>query len=166
MDIDYALKNVWLICIVATVINAFLFRYRVEHYIAEDPERERGYNDMLKVMLVFLNMPWVIIGIGNSNGMTSSIVEYTYLHPSPPIVQIFYAYILITLLIIGRWVIYGSGAEFLERHPGLLDKSKKPGAGKKEMTAGQYRNTFKLLVGFGIFMVILVWFKHKPRWYH
>jgi hypothetical protein len=50
--------------IVVSVINAFYLKIRSRPMIEEHPELQKGYDQLFKGELIYLNILWVVAGIG------------------------------------------------------------------------------------------------------
>ena len=62
---EFVLKNAWILFIAVTFINWIIRKVRSQKYIKENPELKTGYEKLLSNWLIYGNIPWIIIGIGN-----------------------------------------------------------------------------------------------------
>ncbi len=112
--------NFWLAFIVVTVLNAYIFKYRSRKYVAENPELESGYKKIFKAVLIYGNVPWIIMGIGNLTELTNSMLDFFRPRTLNPTVLVFHISIICLWILMARWVFFQNGAEFLAKHPGLI----------------------------------------------
>lgn len=148
-------KHIWMLFIVATVANGLALKHRAKKYIAEKPERRAGYEACVKGLMIYGNIPWLIVGIGNLSGWTDSIFDYFNPRAMNPVVLLLHACIVL-LWILGLWWIYGSnGAEWIERHPGIFRKTSF--SGNTEVTAKQIKRFFPVLILAGVTGMIIMW---------
>src|SRR5438046_8231312 len=69
-------KIFWVIAIGVTCVNAYLLRSRAQKEIARKPELAEGYAQLIKGNLVFLNIPWLVMGLGILLGGTRDVFDY------------------------------------------------------------------------------------------
>lgn len=113
-------NHIWVAFIAVTILNAFILKFRSQKYIKGKPELEPGYQKLFKGILIYGNIPWIIVGIGNLSKYTTSLTDYLYLKTLNPFVILFYISIVIIWLLGVSWIFFKKGAEFLEEHPGLV----------------------------------------------
>ena len=101
---DIVFKYFWIIMIAVTVINALIFKYKADGYIAQDPSLAKGYKDYINIFLVSANIPWIIVAIGNSTGMTNNMMEYLHPRAMNPIVLLYHFDVIISLVLLFWWV--------------------------------------------------------------
>lgn len=146
--------------IVVTMINGFVLKYRSKKYILQNPDLEEGYNKLFKGWIIYGNIPWLIIALGNLSGMTNSIFDYFNPKSMNPIVLLFHASIIVIWILSVRWIYFKEGAEFMERHPGLLQKSSL--SGNSEITAKQIKIFLPLMLLGGIAGMVMMWIMDIP----
>jgi len=110
----------WLIAVVGTCINLFGFRRRAQEYIREKPELRRGYEVLFRGYLIWMNVPWVVMGIGSTVGSVPSILHYFRPQDGNPYVLAWFASIFFILILGTVWIFFRGGAETLALHPGAL----------------------------------------------
>jgi hypothetical protein len=69
---DYA----WILFILVTVLNASILRVRSSRIVKEHPELQNGYDQLFKGYLLYMNIPWVVMGIGMIFGGVPSTLSY------------------------------------------------------------------------------------------
>jgi len=137
------------------VANALILKYRSKVYVAENPALKKGYDNFIKGVLFYGNIPWVIMGIGALAGMTNNGFEYAAPRQMNPIVLIFHASLVILWLLSVWWIYFRGGAEFIERHPGLIQK--KSFSGRKNVTAKEIKIFYPIMLLAGVIAMILMW---------
>lgn len=148
-------KHTWIIFIAITIANGLILKYRSKKHIIQNPELEDGYNKYFWGWLFFGNVPWIIMMIGNLSGMTKNTVEYFNPQAMNPIVLIFYFSIIVIYLLGIRWIYFMNGAEFIESHPGLVQKSSYGGG--TNVTAKQVKLYFAIMLLGGILGMVFIW---------
>jgi len=152
---EILLNNFWLLFIVVTIGNVLMLKHSSKKYILETPELEEGYNQLFKGMLFYGNIPWVVMGFGNLTGMTKSTFEYFFPSHMNPIVLAFHGSILFLWILSAWWIYFNEGAEFLEKHPGVVYRSSF--SEDKRVTAKQIKMFFPLMLLGGVTAMIMMW---------
>jgi hypothetical protein len=111
---------IWVAFTAITFFNAMWIRSNAQEYIARDPALKDGYDKMIKVYIILLNIPLIIIAIGSFTGITKSVFDYLRPKTLNPAVLVFHTYIIVLWVWSIFWIYFQNGAEFLERHPGLI----------------------------------------------
>lgn len=153
-------KHTWILFIAVTIANGFIFKYRSKKYIVEKPELEAGYNKFVKGWLFYGNIPWVIMAIGNLSGMTNNTFAYFAPRQMNPIVLLFHAAIIVLWGLSIWWIYFNNGAEFIEKHPGLVQKSSF--SGRHNVTAKQVKLFYPLMLLGGIIGMMMMWQMDMP----
>jgi len=148
-------KHIWILFILTTFLNVFILKQRTKKFILEKPELRKGYDKYLSRWLIIGNIPWVIIGVGNTSGMTNSIFEYLMPRLMNPIVLVFHFAIVVLWVLAIRWVYFKGGAEFIESHPGLARKTSL--SGNTNMTAKQVKIFLPLAILGGVVGMVVMW---------
>jgi hypothetical protein len=153
-------KQAWIMFIAVTFANAFILKFRAKKYIDKNPDLRKGYEDLFKGIVLFGNIPWIVIAIGNLTGMTNSIFDFFNPRALNPIVLIFHASIIVLWLLSIRWIYFRNGAAFLERHPGFIEKH--GFSGNSAVTAKEIKTFFPLMLLGGIVGMIMMWLIKIP----
>lgn len=119
-----------------------------------------GYDKYFRGWLIYGNIPWIIIGFGNLSGMTSHMFEYFNPKTLNPVVLLFHASIIVLWILAAYWIYLKDGAEFIERHPGLVvkqypSKSRNP-------TARSVKIFFPIVIGCGVAALAMMWIVDVP----
>lgn len=152
---EVLLNELWIIFIIITFFNVNILKKRTRKYIDKDPKLEEGYKKYFRNYLILFNIPWVIMGVGNTLGMTEHVFEYLSPAPFNPMVYILHIYIIIVCVLGIKWIYFSNGAEFLESHPGLTRKTSMEG--EKNMSAGEIRVIIPLILLTWIVVIIINW---------
>ena len=145
--------------IMVTFFNARWVKRNARKYILEKPELEEGYDKMYKAYIIYGNIPWVIIAIGNLSGLINSVDDFSRPSEMNPIVLLFYATIVFLLILCVWWIYFKGGAEFLENHPGLLQKKPFFFSKGSDMTAEEIKTMLPLVILAGIAAVLVLKFR-------
>ena len=145
----------WIPFIAVTILSGFIGKYRSKKYILKNPELAKGYNKYFNGYMIFGNIPWLIIMIGNLSGITQSFFEYLDPKSLNPIVLLFHFYIIVLWILGIIWIYFKGGAEFIEMHPGLVQRSSF--SGNTNVTAKQVKLFFPLMLLGGIAGMITMW---------
>ncbi|MEO1048986.1 MAG: hypothetical protein AAFX87_00055 [Bacteroidota bacterium] len=154
------IKYFWVLFIATTVINAFILRARSKKYTAEKPQLKEGYNKLFKGFIIYTNIPWVIMMIGDLTGSTQNVFEYLNPRSLNPVVLLFHLSLIILWFLLVRWIYFKRGAEFLEKHPGFIRVSGI--RGRSDVTAKQIKFFLPIMILGGVFAMIMMWFSPIP----
>jgi hypothetical protein len=149
-------QHTWIFFIGITVLNAIILKYRSKKYIEQNPELEDGYNSYIKGFLIFSNIPWLVMMIGDLGGFTKSAFDFLTPHTMNPIVLVFHLSIFVLWILLAWWVYFRNGAEFLATHPGLLNNNSLSSNGSYSVNQIKWIVPFILLGGVTGF--IMMWF--------
>lgn len=123
MRVDIFLKWFWLIAIGFNCINYIFYKIEIEKRVAEDESLREGYNKILKNAIIYFNIPWIIMGIGNMLKLTESMFDYIQPKISNPFSFLFYGYILYVILRLNYWVYFQNGVNVLVKYKGIIKGS-------------------------------------------
>lgn len=155
-------KYIWIALILVTVMNIFLLRKRFQKYIDQNPEKETGYNLIIKNFAIYGLIPWIIVAIGCLSGQTASVFDYFEPAKMNPFVLLFHFSIIVIWILIIRFVYFRSGAEFLENHPGLI-RVNAPGYTDDKISKANIKIFTALALAGGIIAMILMWTSTFPH---
>ena len=157
----YLTQYIWILFILVNFLNVYLLRQKATKYIQESPEKENGYKIIFKNFLIYGSIPWIIIGIGNSFGLTKSIFDYFQPSKMNPMVLVFHFSIIIIWILLIRFIFLKNGAKFLENHPGIIRVNS-----FGNVNENPSENTIKMftIVGIigGIIAITMMWFIDIP----
>jgi hypothetical protein len=149
-------KYFWLIAILVTGINFIIFRKRAQKYIKEDPQLEVGYAPLFRGYLFWMNIPWIIMGIGCTIGGVTSIWHYFRPKDGNPFVLAWFGSLFLIWILGTWWLFFRGGAEKLVQYPGMLEF--RYGFKGKNITNPVLIKTFWVLaLAGGIVAVVLMW---------
>lgn len=154
-------QYIWILFILVNFFNAYLLRKKAAEFIEESPEKENGYKIIFKNFLIYGSIPWIIIGIGNTFGLTESVFDYFQPSKMNPMVLLFHFSIIAIWILLIRFIFFKNGAKFLENHPGIIRVNS-----FGNVNDNPSENTIKLItiVGIigGIIAMSMMWFVTIP----
>ncbi len=118
---QFIFLNGWVVFIVFTVLNAFMLKARSQKTIARKPDLRAGYEQLFRGYLVYMNIPWLVMGFGMLVGKLPNIFSFFTPRQGNLFVLAFHASIVILWILSVRWIYFKGGAEFIVRHPGALN---------------------------------------------
>jgi len=93
---------------------------RARPKIAENPALREGYRRLIRGLLIYGNLPWLVMGAGILSG--SVLSTFHYFNPrNGPFVIAFYVTVVALWIATFYWLFFKQGAETLLDHPGLLN---------------------------------------------
>lgn len=105
----------------------------------------------------------MIIAAGNISGVADNVLEYFNPDQMNPVVLVFHVSIIVLWALSVWWIYFKNDAEFIEKHPGLIQTSSFSGiSGTSNVTAKQFRLFFPLMLLGGIAAVIMMWVMNFP----
>jgi hypothetical protein len=140
-------KIFWLLAIGITFANAYMIRSRSREAIARKPELKEGYEKIFRGYLIYLNIPWIVMGIGILVGGASSVSDYFNPRAGNPFVLAFHLSVVVLWLLSIVWIYFRGGAEFLVAHPGVVNIK----------SALALKFLFALMLLGGVFALIIMW---------
>lgn len=148
-------KHAWVFFILVTVLNAFVLKIRTKRHIRENPKLSDGYRRCIRGILIYGNIPWIIMAVGSLSGLTNNVLEYVDPMTLNPIVLIFHGAIIFLWVLSIYWIYFASGAEFIESHPGIITKNV---AGKRSnVTAREIKIFLPLMLAAGVIAMAMMW---------
>lgn len=132
-----------------TVANAFILKKRSKKFIKDDPELEEGYDQLFKGYLIYLNIPWLVMGIGMLLGSVPSTFSYLAPWIGNPFIVVFHLSVVILWVLGIRWIYFENGAEFLAKHKGVFNRDIKSPTVIKVF--------FGITLIFGAIAMIIMW---------
>lgn len=158
---NFMSKYFWFVAIVITVINALIFKKKSKQYIQENPKLEEGYSFLFRGYLFWLNIPWIIMGIGCTTGGVPSVWHYFRPKDGNPYVLAWFGSVFVLWILGTIWLFFKGGAEMLSTHPGALIMHY--GFKTKAVTNPRSIKIFWLLaLAGGIFGVAIMWLMDIP----
>jgi hypothetical protein len=120
--VELIFRHAWLLFIAVTCVNAAMWWKSGQKEIAAHPELRTSYPVLVRGLLVFGNLPWIVMGAGILLGQVPS--TFHYLNPrNGSFVIAWYVVVVATWVATTYWIFCRGGAETLVRHPGLLNPS-------------------------------------------
>jgi hypothetical protein len=142
-------NNAWIFFIIAIVFDAFYLRARSKRFIEKQPELREGYDQLFKAYLLYLNIPWLVMGIGTVFGRVPSIFSFFRPRDGNLFVLAFHATIIVLWILGIRWIYIKGGAEFLIKYPGVFNR---------ELQSSKFIKVyFGLALVVGLMGMIIMW---------
>jgi hypothetical protein len=114
-------KWFWVMCIIVTLINGAVFRFRAQKHIRLNPDLEDGYKRIIKGFVTWGNVPWIVMGIGSTIGGVPSVWHYFNPKEGNPYVLGFFASIFLVWFMGSYWIFFKGGALELVNHSGIFN---------------------------------------------
>ena len=119
-------KHVWVLFIGVTLVNAFVLKFQSKKYIEQNPALEEGCEKLFRGYMFYMNLPWVVLGIGMILGGFDSVFDLLFGFRNGNIFTLLFFGTVIFLWILGIvWIYFLKGAEFLVEYPGALNSNVK-----------------------------------------
>lgn len=148
-------KHFWVAFIIITTANAFILRSRSKRYLVGNPDLKPGYDKLFKGMIIYLNIPWVIMGIGILFGLANGVFDFFRPRTMNPIVLLFHFSIILLWVLSVWWIYFKQGAEFIENHPGFVQLQT---LGKPiNLKAKHIKLFYPIMLAGGIAGMIVMW---------
>jgi hypothetical protein len=116
---DSELKYFWLVLIAVNCLSTLIFSFIARSPLRERPELYDGYWRLIRGMLLFFNLPFLVMGIGIVSDYVPTMNGYLSWRVSNPFVLAFYTSIFFELLLGFYWIFFAQGAEFIVKHRDL-----------------------------------------------
>src|SRR5512143_3953395 len=121
MLIDWIFRNFWVFFILGSVFNALYLRIRSKRFIEKQPELQEGFDRLIAGELIYLNIPWVVAGIGIVFGGVPGFLSYLTPRHGNLFVLAFHATIIVLWVFAFWWIYFRGGAEFLVKYSGMVN---------------------------------------------
>jgi len=119
---NFIFKNAWVLFILVTVLNAFMLKARSKKMIDQQPDLQAGYGQIFKGYLIYLNIPWIVMGVGVLFGGVPSVFSFFRPRDGNVFVLAFHASVVILWILSIWWLYFNGGAEFLVKYPGVFNQ--------------------------------------------
>ena len=109
-------KYFWLLAMIATSINAIVYRHASKKHIQQEPELAAGYKKMIHGFFFWTNIPWLIMGIGCTVGGIPTVFHFFSPKDGNPFVLGWWISVVILNALFAYWILFGSGTEKLIKY--------------------------------------------------
>ena len=113
-------RHAWVIFIAVTVANALIGKFRSRRYIRERPELADGYRKLFRGILIWENLPWILMGFAVESGGVRDMFSFFRPRDGNPFVSAWFTLIIAEWILGFWWLFFQRGAEFLVAHPGFM----------------------------------------------
>ena len=148
--------------IVVTCLNARIYKTQSKKYIAQNPDLAEGYAKLIKGYVIWLNLPWVIMGIGSTVGGVPSTFHYLNPQSGNPYVLAWFGSVFLLWILGSIWIFFMGGAEALAKHPGAIQTHSLFSKGKNISSPTAIKLFWCLCLLGGIFGVVMMWTQQLP----
>ncbi len=114
-------KWFWLVIIAATCLIAGIFRFKSQRHIRDNPELADGYAKIFRGIVIWGNIPWIVMGLGIIVGGVPSVRNYFRPRDGNPFVLAHFVSVFLIWTLGTYWLFFRGGAEMLVKHPGLFN---------------------------------------------
>jgi hypothetical protein len=150
---DIIFEQAWIVFVVVTCINGYIFWQRAQKYIKADPTQYEDYKNLLRGYLIYLNIPWVVMGIGVVLGFVDGMFDYMQPRQGNLYVWLWHGTVVGLWGLAILWIYFRGGAEFLAAHPVLFER----GMAGSAPSAMMIKLFTALTVAAGVFAMIMMW---------
>jgi len=147
-------RYAWALFILVTFANVAIYKARSIGHIRANPELAEGYARLLRGYLIWMNIPWVVMGIGCSVGQVPDVWHYFRPRDGNPYVLAWFASVFALWIAGTYWLLFRGGAEMLVKHPGAF--------GIKRLSPIMVKLYWFACLGGGILAVIMMWTRDIP----
>ena len=139
----------WAVAIVVTGINVAILKARSTRHIQANPELAAGYATLIRGYLIWMNIPWIVMGIGCTVGGVPTVLHFFRPQDGNPYVLAWFVSVFLLWIAGTYWLLFRGGAEMLVKHPGAFNTNISSPTAVKLLW-------FACLAG-GVFGVIMMW---------
>jgi uncharacterized membrane protein YedE/YeeE len=104
-------KYFWAIAILITCSNVLFFKGPSKSDIEEDPEASQDYNKLIRGYLFWMNLPWIVMGIGCTIGGVPTTFHYCRPRDGNSFVIAWWVIVFILYILDFYWIFFCKGAE-------------------------------------------------------
>jgi len=113
----------WLLAIIVTSIPVLGAKQASKYYVRQDPSLTAGYRRLFCRYLIWMNIPWVVMGTGMIIGKVPSLWHFFKPRDGNPYVLAWFGSLIVLMVAITYWIFFRGGAEILIKHHGVLSIS-------------------------------------------
>lgn len=113
-------KHFWVAFVIVTILNGAIWWFRGRPHRERDPSLTEGYRSLVKGLVVWGNLPWLIMGSGILFGGVPTMFHYFNPRDPNPFVKAWFVSVVAIWIAGTYWLFVHGGAEQLIRHPGLI----------------------------------------------
>ena len=139
----------WAVAIVVTCINVAIFKVRSTRHIQANPKLAKGYSKLLRGYIIWMNIPWVVMGIGCTVGEIPTFWHYFRPKDGNPYVLAWFASVFLLWIVGTYWLLFRDGADMLAKHPGAFNM--------KTSNPTMIKLFWFLSLAGGVFGMIMMW---------
>jgi hypothetical protein len=134
---------------------ALIGNIRSRRCIREQPELAPDYQKLFRGVLIWENLPWVLMGFAIETGRVHSIFSFFRPRDGNPFVLVWFALVIAEWILGFWWLFFRRGAEFLVDHPGFMRYEAK--------SPTRLKVFYCLMILGGIFGLTIMWMSNFPE---
>lgn len=104
-------KYFWAIAFLITCSHVLFFKAPSKSDIEENPEASQDYNKLKRGYLFWMNLPWIVMGIGCTIGRVPTVFHYFRPRDGNPFVIAWWVIFFIIYILDFYWIFFCKGAE-------------------------------------------------------
>ena len=113
---QFIFKYFWAAAFIITCINVIYMKRLSIKYIDNDPESIADYNKIVKWALFWMNLPWIVMGIGCTIGNVPTMFHFFRPRDGNPFVLAWFAILFFLYALSIYWIFFCEGAERLAKY--------------------------------------------------
>lgn len=117
---ELVFRHFWIAFVIVTFVNLRTRWSQVQRRIRSQPDLEQGYRRLYYGYMCLANLPWLAMGFGCLSGAVPSVIDYLRPSEGNSFVLAWWGLMGAALVFSTYWMLFGGGAEMLERHPGFF----------------------------------------------
>ena len=118
MSADLIFRHAWILFVAVTCVQTAIWSARSRRFIILRPELSASYSTLIRGLLFWGNLPWVIMGLGCLAGGLSGFDYLSRTQVGNVYVLAFLASVVVIWILSVYWVFFKGGAEMPAEHPG------------------------------------------------
>lgn len=156
MDDIFVILNryFWVLALVVTALNGFIFHLRSRHYIQQNPALAPGYAVLVRGFVLYNSLPWIVMGIGILIGHVPQIWNFLYPRDGNLFIWAWWGSLWLLYLLGTYWILGRGGAEMLVTHPGFVRGNPK--------NATTIKRAWLFMLAIAVAVSIIVWTQPVP----
>lgn len=108
---EVLIRHFWAALLAVTVLNGIIFKRRSRQCVEEDPQLAARCRSFVRGWLIWMNLPWLVMGIGSTVGGIPTIFHYGRPRDGNPYVLAVWISIFVMQIVSFYWIFFCKGAE-------------------------------------------------------
>jgi hypothetical protein len=115
----FAFRYLWVFFLFMGLVNCFLGWRSVMAHIKDNAALRVKYRQLFILYVIWTNLPWVVMGLGILFGGAAGVLDFLVPASGNTTVMVWWGLFFVMNFSLAGWVLFGGGAETLEKYPGL-----------------------------------------------